>query len=110
MFLSPAGPEHTCPCRPAGAQASTGIAAGVSIARGGLGGGWCSAGGGFCRGGAQAQDPCGQNRSWGRAQAQDPHGQKSPWGVGRTNDNENTMTQNIWDAAKAVLRRKFTAI
>ena len=27
-----------------------------------------------------------------------------------TNDNENTMTQNRWDAAKAVLRGKFTAI
>ena len=27
-----------------------------------------------------------------------------------TNDNENTMTQNLWDAAKAVQRRKFTAI
>ena len=27
-----------------------------------------------------------------------------------TNDNENTMTQNLWDAAKAVLRGKFTAI
>ena len=27
-----------------------------------------------------------------------------------TNDNENTMTQNLWDAAKAVLRRKFIAI
>ena len=26
------------------------------------------------------------------------------------NDNENTMTQNFWDAAKAVLRRKFRAI
>ena len=26
------------------------------------------------------------------------------------NDNENTMTQNLWDAAKAVLRGKFTAI
>ena len=26
-----------------------------------------------------------------------------------TNDNENTMTQNIWDAAKAVLRGKFIA-
>ena len=26
-----------------------------------------------------------------------------------TNDNENT-TQNLWDAAKAVLRRKFVAI
>ena len=26
-----------------------------------------------------------------------------------TNDNENT-TQNLWDAAKAVLRRKFIAI
>ena len=27
-----------------------------------------------------------------------------------TNDNENTMTQNLWDAAKAVLRGKFRAI
>ena len=27
-----------------------------------------------------------------------------------TNDNENTFTQNLWDAAKAVLRGKFTAI
>ena len=27
-----------------------------------------------------------------------------------TNDNENLTTQNLWDAAKAVLRRKFTAI
>ena len=27
-----------------------------------------------------------------------------------TNDNENTMTQNLWDAAKAVLRWKFIAI
>ena len=27
-----------------------------------------------------------------------------------TNDNENTMTQNLWHAAKAVLRRKFIAI
>ena len=26
------------------------------------------------------------------------------------NDNENTMTQNRWDAAKAVLRGKFIAI
>ena len=26
------------------------------------------------------------------------------------NDNENTITQNLWDAAKAVLRGKFTAI
>ena len=26
------------------------------------------------------------------------------------NDNENTMTQNLWDAAKVVLRGKFTAI
>ena len=28
----------------------------------------------------------------------------------KTNDNENTMTQNLWDAAKAVLRGKFIAI
>ena len=27
-----------------------------------------------------------------------------------TNDSENTMTQNLWDTAKAVLRRKFRAI
>ena len=27
-----------------------------------------------------------------------------------TNDNENTMTQILWDAAKAVLRGKFIAI
>ena len=27
-----------------------------------------------------------------------------------TNDNQNTTTQNLWDAAKAVLRGKFTAI
>jgi len=27
-----------------------------------------------------------------------------------TNDNENTMTQNLWDATKAVLRRKFMAL
>ena len=27
-----------------------------------------------------------------------------------TNDNENTMIQNIWDTAKAVLRGKFIAI
>ena len=27
-----------------------------------------------------------------------------------TNDNKNTTTQNLWDAAKAVLRRKFIAI
>ena len=27
-----------------------------------------------------------------------------------TNDNENTITQNLWDAAKAVLRGKFIAI
>ena len=27
-----------------------------------------------------------------------------------TNDNENTMTQNLWDAAKAVLRGKFITI
>ena len=26
-----------------------------------------------------------------------------------TNDNENMMTQNLWDAAKAVIRGKFTA-
>ena len=27
-----------------------------------------------------------------------------------TNDNEDTTTQNLWDAAKAVLRGKFIAI
>ena len=27
-----------------------------------------------------------------------------------TNDNENTITQNLWDAVKAVLRGKFVAI
>ena len=27
-----------------------------------------------------------------------------------TNDNENTMTQNLWDATKTFLRRKFIAI
>ena len=27
-----------------------------------------------------------------------------------TNDNENMTTQNLWDAAKPVLRRKFIAI
>ena len=27
-----------------------------------------------------------------------------------TNDNENMTTQNLWDAGKAVLRGKFTAI
>ena len=27
-----------------------------------------------------------------------------------TNDNENTTTQNLWDAAKAVLRVKFIAV
>ena len=27
-----------------------------------------------------------------------------------TNDNENTITQNLWDAAKAVLRGNFIAI
>ena len=27
-----------------------------------------------------------------------------------TNDNENMTTQNLWDAAKAVLRGKFIAI
>ena len=27
-----------------------------------------------------------------------------------TNDNENMMTKNLWDAAKPVLRGKFTAI
>ena len=27
-----------------------------------------------------------------------------------THNNENTMTQNLWDAAKAVLRGKFMAI
>ena len=28
----------------------------------------------------------------------------------QTNDNENTTIQNLWDAAKAVLRGKFIAI
>ena len=28
----------------------------------------------------------------------------------KTNDNENVTTQNLWDAAKAVLRGKFIAI
>ena len=28
----------------------------------------------------------------------------------KTNDNENLTNQNLWDAAKAVLRRKFIAI
>ena len=28
----------------------------------------------------------------------------------KKNDNENTSTQNLWDATKAVLRRKFRAI
>ena len=28
----------------------------------------------------------------------------------QTNENENTMIQNLWDAAKAVLRGKFIAI
>ena len=28
----------------------------------------------------------------------------------KTNDNENTTTQNLWDAAKAVRRGKFIAI
>ena len=27
-----------------------------------------------------------------------------------TNDNENTMTQNLWDAVNAVQRGKFTAL
>ena len=27
-----------------------------------------------------------------------------------TNDNENTITQNLWDAAKAVLRGKFIVV
>ena len=27
-----------------------------------------------------------------------------------TNDNENMTTQNLWDAAKAVLKRKFIAV
>ena len=27
-----------------------------------------------------------------------------------TNDSENTRTQNLWDAAKAILRGKFIAI
>ena len=28
----------------------------------------------------------------------------------KTNDNENTATQNLWDAANAVLRGKFIVI
>ena len=28
----------------------------------------------------------------------------------QTNENENTMIQNLWDSAKAVLRGKFIAI
>ena len=28
----------------------------------------------------------------------------------KTNENENTTAQNLWDATKAVLRRNFTAI
>ena len=28
----------------------------------------------------------------------------------KTNDNENLATQNLWDAAKAVLRGKFIAV
>ena len=28
----------------------------------------------------------------------------------KTNENKNTMVQNLWDAAKAVLRRKFIAM
>ena len=28
----------------------------------------------------------------------------------KANDNENTMTQNLWDAAKVLLRGKFIAI
>ena len=27
-----------------------------------------------------------------------------------TNDNENTTTQNLWDAAKAILKGKFIAV
>ena len=27
-----------------------------------------------------------------------------------TNDNDNTKTQNLWDAAKAILRGRFIAI
>ena len=28
----------------------------------------------------------------------------------KTNDNENTTTQNLWDAAKEILSRKFIGI
>ena len=28
----------------------------------------------------------------------------------KTNENENTATQNIWDSVKAMLRRRFIAI
>ena len=42
VFLPPvsaeAAPEHMCHCRPAGVQASMGVAAGARIARGGFGG------------------------------------------------------------------------
>ena len=48
------------------------------------------------------------------------HATKKPMGQGgnqeeirkyaETNDNEDTTTQNRWDAATAVLRRKFIAI
>ena len=48
------------------------------------------------------------------------HATKKPMGQGgnqeeirkyaETNDNEDTTSQNLWDAAKAVLRGKFIAI
>ena len=36
--------------------------------------------------------------------------QKGNKKISRKNDNENTTTQNLWDAAKAVLRGKIIAI
>ena len=81
VFLSPvsapeAGPEHTCPHGPAGAQASTGIFAGTGTARGGFGGGWRSV----------HLDPQSRRRFCQGRQAgrQDPHGPQSLWvGVAR---------------------------
>ena len=48
VFLSPvsapeAGPDHTCPHRPAGVQASLGMSALAGITGRGFGRGWCLA-------------------------------------------------------------------